>query len=165
MAHAFTCRGCGFTYEGRNKTQTMCRRCRTMFLGNYPRFKKKFGDRGEEALLSMLHDTYSTIPYVGAILNGERKVASGISQPLAEKNDEPPHPCPYCGRMTTNAYCYECVAEGLHWIHQETGRTNGWDVKKTAVDEDRSERFSGGYRGRRMMGGAGIDRGFFTPGI
>lgn len=38
--------------------------------------------------------------------------------------------CPYCGRKFHSAnaqYCKLCIAEGMHWLHKVTGRTNGWD--------------------------------------
>lgn len=26
-----------------------------------------------------------------------------------------------------NATIIPCIAEGMHWLHKTTGRTNGWD--------------------------------------
>ncbi len=40
------------------------------------------------------------------------------------------HRCPYCGRNTRGKYCMACTASGMHWVHQVTGRTNGWNIKK-----------------------------------
>ena len=43
--------------------------------------------------------------------------------------------CLYCGRTFVSSkgeYCASCVRDGLHYVHQVTGRTNGWDKRRLA---------------------------------
>lgn len=43
--------------------------------------------------------------------------------------------CLYCGRTFvsgTGLYCASCVRDGLHFVHEVTGRTNGWDKRRIA---------------------------------
>ena len=43
--------------------------------------------------------------------------------------------CLYCGRTFvsgTGRYCASCVRDGLHFVHEVTGRTNGWDKRRAA---------------------------------
>lgn len=60
------------------------------------------------------------------------------------------HRCPYCGKRTPNKtkYCRNCTFYGYNHLHEEYGKTNGWDKK-----ERQRVHASDGWRGQARMGG------------
>lgn len=63
--------------------------------------------------------------------------------------------CKFCGKMTIHPteFCSTCRADGLDVVYNTTGRSDGWERRRT-----KTVKVKGGWRGRRVMGGCAANK-------
>lgn len=108
------CSICGDSFDGGPRAKR-CKPCRDVYLRAYQRIFQRARVRGEELSAAEAH----------AYARQEARAAAKLRKSTSRDGR-----CLYCGRLlppTRIGYCSACVKAGLHWLHAQTGRTNGWD--------------------------------------
>ena len=132
---ARTCEICGETFKGIAQRH-QCDRCKRVYLTFYQRQSAALRRAGGARIGLENACTYAT-RMARAKVRGE-EVAKRIEH---EIRAAPGARCKYCGAKLSgprvhyfapsDGYCSRCRYFGLDNVHRVTGRTNGWDRRKT----------------------------------
>ena len=146
-ARTTVCRWCGDEFKTKSGRAKDCPACRVANkkIRNRLEQRVRLGlldkDMFASALQSSMRDAVS-----------ERKKREAASRPR----------CKFCGNVygvDVTGFCAKCRADRFDDVYKTTGRSNGWDRKKTTKKEVNVE---GGWRGRPV---AGCSKKNGTPGI
>ncbi len=134
-ARTTVCRWCGEEFKTKSGRAKDCPACRESRI----RIRNRLEQRVRLGILS--RDMFAAA------------LQSSMREAIAErkKREKAARPqCKFCGKVhgvDVTGFCIRCRAEGFDDVYRETGRSNGWDRKKTEKGP-----VEGGWRGRPMAG-------------
>lgn len=132
------CDICGRAYKGAFNSKR-CPDCQAVYTRAYSRFRNAAKARGE------------TVDNIAAQKYADEAAREEVMPDTGGRR------CLYCGKKLKgdkSAYCVSCRTNGLANIHEVTGRTNGWERRRS-----RQVEIKPGWRGQMVMGGGSSKRG------